>query len=47
MAEVGVLLGVLQVTVWELWRYYKRYKDMEEAYWGERKGRTRVEQEMR
>jgi hypothetical protein len=45
--QVGILLGVLQVVSWALFLNYKKYKGMEEAYWGERRGRTRVEQEMR
>lgn len=45
--EAGLLLGLLQLAAWGAIRYYRRYKSMEEAYWGERRGRTRVEQEMR
>lgn len=45
--KYGILLGIVQIMTWGLVRYYKRYKGMEEAYWGERRGRTRVEQEMR
>lgn len=44
---VGILISLLQLSTWSVFRYYKRYKAMEEAYWGERRGRTRVEQEMR
>lgn len=45
--ETGVLFGLLQLAAWAAIRYYRRYRGMEEAYWGERRGRTRVEQEMR
>ena len=45
--QFGILLGVVNILGWELFRYYRKFGSMEKAYWGERKGRTRVEQEMR
>jgi tRNA (adenine37-N6)-methyltransferase len=45
---VGVLSALTLVTA--LYHYHKKSNDlkkMEEAYWGERRGRCRVEQEMR
>jgi len=39
---VGALLAC-----WSAFSYYKKSQAMEEAYWAERRGRTRVEQEMR
>lgn len=45
--EYGILISLLQLSSWSLYHYYKKYKNMEENYWSERRGRTRVEQEMR
>jgi hypothetical protein len=45
--NVGILLGIVNVVGWELFRHYRKYESMERAYRGERIGRTRVEQEMR
>lgn len=43
----GLALGALFVLSWELIRKSLKANHYENAYWGERRGRTRVEQEMR
>ena len=45
--NLGLILGLFQLSIWGLVRYYKKSKVLEESYWSERRGRTRVEQEIR
>jgi tRNA (Thr-GGU) A37 N-methylase len=41
----GLAMGL--IASWFAFSYYRKAAAMEEAYWAERRGRTRVEQEMR
>ena len=43
----SVVLSLLTVLAWEYSRVYRAKRSMESAYWAERRGRTRVEQEMK
>lgn len=43
----GILLGAVSILAWEYLRLLKKKQKYKEAYWGERKGRTRVEREMK
>jgi tRNA-Thr(GGU) m(6)t(6)A37 methyltransferase TsaA len=43
----GVLLGVVSILSWEMVKLVKKKNKYKQAYWGERKGRTRVEREMK
>ena len=43
----GLLLAVAYTLLFECIRYKLKSNHFENAYWGERRGRTRVEQEMR
>ncbi len=43
----GLLLGVIIVAVWQCVACWRRKTKFEEAYWAERRGRARVEKEMR
>jgi hypothetical protein len=38
---------ISSILLWKLAQTYHKYKHFEIAYWAERKGRIRVEQEMR
>lgn len=38
----GLLLGLITVLLWEFQRMAKRKEKYKNAYWCERKGRTRV-----
>lgn len=43
----GVLLYTLSVFSWQYYRCWQSKSKFEESYWGERRGRARVEKEMR
>jgi tRNA-Thr(GGU) m(6)t(6)A37 methyltransferase TsaA len=43
----GILLGSVCVLAWQCYVLTKRTSKFEEAYWGERRGRARVEREMK
>lgn len=43
----GVLLGALTLFVWEYFKCSRSLRKFEKAYWGERRGRARVEREMK
>lgn len=43
----GLLLGALSLLAWQCWQLWSSKSKFEEAYWGERRGRARVEKEMR
>ena len=43
----GIIYNILFVLGFECVVLYNKYRHYEEAYWGERRGRARVEQEMR
>lgn len=43
----GVLLGVASLLAWQYLSCWRAKEKFEEAYWGERRGRARVEKEMR
>jgi hypothetical protein len=43
----GVLLASLTICAWEYLRAYAVKGKWEKAYWGERRGRARVEREMK
>lgn len=46
-SAVGILLGIVSILSWEFVKLYKKKDKYKQAYWGERKGRTRVEKEMK
>eukprot|EP01038_Epipyxis_sp_PR26KG_P008203 gene8203-11097_t len=43
----GLVIFILTSFTWEYFLSYQRFNKFEKAYWGERKGRTRVEKEMK
>jgi hypothetical protein len=43
----GVLLASLTLFAWEYLRARSVHRKWEKAYWGERRGRARVEREMK
>ena len=43
----GILLGATSLFVFEYFKSWRSQKKYEEAYWGERRGRARVEKEMK
>jgi tRNA (adenine37-N6)-methyltransferase len=45
--QQGLALFSLTYLSWEFVRHWIKSRHFEDAYWGERRGRTRVEQEMR
>lgn len=44
---ISILLQTVGILGWEFYRVYTKSKLLEKAYWGERRGRARVEQEIR
>lgn len=45
--HTGFLLAAVTMCVWQYYRSLQNVKKFENAYWGERRGRARVEQEMK
>lgn len=43
----GLLMGALSLVTWKVYIMSKKADKFEEAYWGERRGRARVEREMK
>ena len=47
MATEGLMIGAVYFLVWEYIRHVRRLDHWETAYWAERRGRARVEAEMK
>jgi hypothetical protein len=47
MINEGLFLFSLSTLAWEAVRWRKKSETFEEAYWGERRGRARVERELK
>lgn len=44
---MGVILAALSMCIWQYYRSEQNAQKLEKAYWGERRGRARVEKEMK